>query len=700
MEDESKKKSEIDDELNGFSLIDFSIVDDSLLVSPSDTEAGKDDIIGGTLMEESQLLYSPGFLESEAPKRQGTCNMRKSLAWDSAFFTSAGVLDPEELSSIIEGAEVGRGEKQLLPRIHEDLSKSTDSISTFESDSLALQSLEADLFCDIRASIQRSSKASHLGLTGSSAVSCETESSDDLRLKAVESAVGNAVKPKSGSNKLNTGVQGLGKTTRPGSANVQPGVRGRGSNPLVPRPHEMAHKASTIAPSAANIRMSVAASRSKSDVGDAVNVKGRGTIVSKVPPGGDSRSGAPKRMSSLRSSSCGSVMQKAGIPSCRSSCDSSTSSSEIKSNCPPNVGQTKVERTVTFPAGAKLKNPPLVSSRSKYQPGNSQRSTFVKSTSKIPSNISPSSSVSEWSTESSSSTATVNQKIVSSKGCSTSSTGDELDGSALQKQARDENQTTRLPCQPAQRTSKGTGPFTNAVSEKPSGLRLPSPKIGFFDGGKAGGGRVPNSGLQPHPGRSGAASQSPNGSSTKRSVRNMAAKTSPAAAGKLKLSTHRTGETIKLSVSPVVDDASSISAEKTPLAGKDESCSDTSSGYGDGSSLEARKQTSLKSGSSDSETKCNREMPDLRQPIAESGSGARKNGTAGGSLKNKKIPVGKSRLQHSLDENSKLSTPKSGSGIKEVKHQLDESISSGKSNEADTFSKVENESSSEARCAG
>lgn len=67
----------------------------------------------------------------------------------------AGVLEPEELTSIIEG--VDRRGKHSLPRIQEDdLHRSTDSISTMESDSLTLESLEADLFEDIRASIQKS----------------------------------------------------------------------------------------------------------------------------------------------------------------------------------------------------------------------------------------------------------------------------------------------------------------------------------------------------------------------------------------------------------------------------------------------------------------------------------------------------------------------------------------------------------------
>ena len=88
-----------------------------------------------------------------------------------------GVLDPEELSSIIEGAETCVKQNSFLPGIQEELSKSTDSISTFQSD-LTLESLEADLFCDIRASIQRCSKSSTTGNSCGSKILRKEKSTD------------------------------------------------------------------------------------------------------------------------------------------------------------------------------------------------------------------------------------------------------------------------------------------------------------------------------------------------------------------------------------------------------------------------------------------------------------------------------------------------------------------------------------------
>jgi hypothetical protein len=96
------------------------------------------------------------------------------------FWVCSGVLDSDELSSIIEGVE--KGENHTLPGIQEEVQRSADSISTLESDCLTLESLEADLFEDVRASIQKSSKVSNAanarnntgsGVTETQSVGCK-----------------------------------------------------------------------------------------------------------------------------------------------------------------------------------------------------------------------------------------------------------------------------------------------------------------------------------------------------------------------------------------------------------------------------------------------------------------------------------------------------------------------------------------------
>lgn len=51
-----------------------------------------------------------------------------------------------------------KSEKPSLPGIEEEITGSTESLSTLENDNLTLEACEDDLFLDIRASIQRSSK--------------------------------------------------------------------------------------------------------------------------------------------------------------------------------------------------------------------------------------------------------------------------------------------------------------------------------------------------------------------------------------------------------------------------------------------------------------------------------------------------------------------------------------------------------------
>ncbi|CAM0958002.1 unnamed protein product [Alopecurus aequalis] len=95
---------------------------------------------------------------TESPKKskpKGGVNLRKSLAWDSAFFTGEGVLDTEELGIVNSTFRKSQGSR-LLPGIAEELRRSSESTtSTLESESFVLESLETELFDNVRASIQR-----------------------------------------------------------------------------------------------------------------------------------------------------------------------------------------------------------------------------------------------------------------------------------------------------------------------------------------------------------------------------------------------------------------------------------------------------------------------------------------------------------------------------------------------------------------
>ncbi|KAA8518799.1 hypothetical protein F0562_016427 [Nyssa sinensis] len=149
--------------------------------------------------------------------------------------------------------------------------------------------------------------------------------------------------------------------------------------------------------------------------------------------------------------------------------------------------------------------------------------------SKFSSSISPASSISDWSSESSSSVSTVNQRsnklrisLDSSSSCR--SVESDIPLLDLQKHSNDqisdggENQVTGSTSQNVKKATTQIGSL--AAPTKPSGLRMPSPKIGFFDGVKSLV-RTPNGGMQSHSGLStglpevGSGICSPSGDSSK-----------------------------------------------------------------------------------------------------------------------------------------------------------------------------------------
>lgn len=138
-------------------------------------------------------------------------------------------------------------------------------------------------------------------------------------------------------------------------------------------------------------------------------------------------------------------------------------------------------------AGCIKKTPSRVASRVNETPtGNSCVASYLISQTKHSSGISPASSISEWSTESSSN-STLEQRSNSSRASlhSISSKRISID-SDTSHEGRNHSvgphtQTTGLLSQSVKKTSSQSSVLPPA-SMKPSGLRLPSPKIGFFDG--------------------------------------------------------------------------------------------------------------------------------------------------------------------------------------------------------------------------
>lgn len=163
--------------MEALSLIDVSAEDDLLYDLASPAPPRPDPPHAGSLVGAvaTSSVGSPsaagraadpdGVMVEQAPpertespeqrKAKKGVNLRKSLAWDSAFFTSEGVLDTEELAIVNSTFRKTQGSR--LPGIMEEMRRSGESTtSTLESESWAMESLETELFDNVRASIQRS----------------------------------------------------------------------------------------------------------------------------------------------------------------------------------------------------------------------------------------------------------------------------------------------------------------------------------------------------------------------------------------------------------------------------------------------------------------------------------------------------------------------------------------------------------------
>ncbi|KAJ6429020.1 hypothetical protein OIU84_020623 [Salix udensis] len=142
-----------------------------------------------SLAWDSAFFTSPGVLDPEELEAlsirvvdngvdtNGGGDMR-SLAWDSAFFTSSGVLNAEELSLVNGGFRLSQG--HTLPGIIE-VWRSAESNSTRNADAYSLVSLEIDLFDNMRSSVQKSNDASSTRETSTRKLQKASDASSRLR---------------------------------------------------------------------------------------------------------------------------------------------------------------------------------------------------------------------------------------------------------------------------------------------------------------------------------------------------------------------------------------------------------------------------------------------------------------------------------------------------------------------------------------
>ncbi|KAG8648493.1 hypothetical protein MANES_08G003400v8 [Manihot esculenta] len=482
------------------SLIDVCFEDDCLYNSPfrdqlppfsdDQTRHRTVQMVGVHALEDSFGGDKPAVepfesAEQEKARKNEKYNLRKSLAWDSAFFTSAGVLEPEELSSIIGGNEKG-GKNHILPGIQEDIQISTDSISTFATDNSTLGTLEDELFGDIRASIQKSCKGSNKAVSHGKAGSGVNEGQFSNPSEKVDIVAQNKLKTKAAPRKPNVGSGKLANES---------GFTNGESTSFLPKPAKIVGRVSPILSTATRIANNVKVEKdSHLHTPKTLTVRG-----AKLPTTGGSRNTVPKPTFSSKSSLRSSVASASELTTSSSVDSLGSLTSDSSSRCSLNSMKRKIDsKTANHSSTVSTAKSTLrITSRSKNQSMRSHISPHLKSVTKakLSASISPASSISEWSLGSMSPTSTLNKRINSSKSSlNTSSCKDAYDnGDALQvlhsqNQSSDRcsvglgTQAIGLPSEHGKRVATGSGAVVWSDSIIPSGLRMPSPKIGFFDG--------------------------------------------------------------------------------------------------------------------------------------------------------------------------------------------------------------------------
>lgn len=224
-----------------------------------------------------------------------------------------------------------------------------------------------------------------------------------------------------------------------------------------------------------------------------LTVAGKGAHTSKVFDSSNACKALPKpALSSKASSMRFSAASK--MQSSRSSSDSTGSTLSDKAGKPnlPMARRKLVSKPVSQTSSASmLKTPSKTALKNRVSSGNSAISAYLMS-SKINSSISPASSISEWSSASasSSSCSIINERSNKSRiSFDTSSCISlESDASTLDFTNSSSNQISEKlnpgTASPKENTRKASTQSDTASLPpmKPSGLRMPSPKIGFFDG--------------------------------------------------------------------------------------------------------------------------------------------------------------------------------------------------------------------------
>ncbi|XP_047042827.1 endochitinase A-like [Lolium rigidum] len=424
---------------------------------------------------------------AESPKRRkpkGAVNLRKSLAWDSAFFTGEGVLDTEELGIVNSTFRKAQGSR-LLPGIAEELRRSTESTtSTIESESFLLESLDSDLFDNVRASVQRTlgkpDKAPGVPAASSKSTKAAAKAPPPVTARKGVDRIPltqSKIRPPGSTSNGCVGTKQRPQVTPKEPTVTRGGVsRAAEAKPSSKPPRALPRVATMGAP--ANTTATSGVSDKRSSTGGVVNRQPVGKSAN-TSAGVPSRPGWGTKTSSTTKSG---ALSSTSIPSLHSAPMGIMAGAKTKS--PTLIGKTRTAQRVPIRSSSRAgisKVEPVIASRNKIVTRSSIESASPT--------ISPSSSVDSMSSVISgvSTASTIGRVSQTSESFSTRS-------SSLSPSTRKSNDHPPITKPRALTVTEGT-PCDNRKSNidtsnqgngfKPSGLRRPTPKIGYFDAEKS-----------------------------------------------------------------------------------------------------------------------------------------------------------------------------------------------------------------------
>ncbi|CAH2058947.1 unnamed protein product [Thlaspi arvense] len=496
MGDNDDWRNELD--IAGLSLIDE---DDNLLISSfpdptgyefSDTE--KEDrglnLFGDTHdCDEERLVSTTVEGKGEEEEVIQPHESREPHKMVMKYNLRKRVLEPDELCDMIESNHMG--ERKTLPSIQEDVNRSTESMSTLQSDCTVETSQDYVLFEDVRASISRSAisspaKSNESGEREAAPSPRKGKSQNNIRLwfdlftpslmKDVFVLFGSQMEPSAIRKRPSIRAQGVGKVTKQLVAAKE-------------------HKRSISEPPyglSKSVRASVDVNKTKQENNPKLT-GGKEPLAPRVALSRRIRPIVTKPVVPDIRSSVASKNELTSSCSSLESCVSFSSTASNKSSLNP-VNQKKAQSLRIASPVLANGSTSRAASKNIVQPRVPSLAASRTYKSRLASIVSPLSASVDWSFKSPR-PSTPNKMVKGSKKTASGERSPAVDDTTQTlkplNSSKDVSAVQVDPKSEQQGNKRCSAVNGSASMAKPTGLRVPSPKVGYFDGARSSVARTP-----------------------------------------------------------------------------------------------------------------------------------------------------------------------------------------------------------------